>query len=85
VFERRKILGVDLCLENFSMSNSFTFICFVVSQKFKWEAVIKKLLKSAPDKEMAVKKLRKKVICVDELPWLKEWRNFVEFFLTCPL
>jgi hypothetical protein len=56
-----------------------------VSQKFKWEAVIKKLLKSAPDKEMAVKKLRKKVICVDELPWLKEWRNFVEFFLTCPL
>ena len=33
-----------------------------VSEKFKWEAVIKKLLKSAPDKEMAVKKLRRKVV-----------------------
>ncbi|XP_046850898.1 cell growth-regulating nucleolar protein-like isoform X1 [Xenia sp. Carnegie-2017] len=30
--------------------------------KFKWEATIKKLLKSAPDNEMSVKKLRRKVI-----------------------
>lgn len=31
-------------------------------EKFRWEAVIKKVLKSAPDNEMAVKKLRKKVV-----------------------
>ena len=40
---------------------------FILPEKFKWETVIKKVLKSAPDQEMAVKKLRKKVTVVGNI------------------
>lgn len=54
-----------------------------LSGKFNWKGNIKAILRASPDQELAVKKLRKKVIFTDGMPQIVKYKDSCILIYLC--